>query len=174
MFIAFLLDETEGSYEWALTMIRDLGIFFEVVVHDRDLALMKTIEKVYHGVCSMLCCWHINKNIQTNCRKYFQSQAEYVAFFNEVWKPLTKSKTEHEFELSWSNLKSKYHKDMVDYIDKEWITYKTKFILAWTKKALHLGNLDSSRCEGMHSTLKGYILQSTSDLYTVSIYFILL
>jgi MULE transposase domain len=68
----FMADETEESYRWALTQLH--GLFSpdrvpEVMVIDRDLALLNAIGKVFPWCYRQLCIWHIEKNILVHTAK---------------------------------------------------------------------------------------------------------
>jgi len=45
-----------------------------VIITDRDLACMNTIEKIFPTSCHFLCKWHIRKNILAQCKKIFDQK----------------------------------------------------------------------------------------------------
>jgi MULE transposase domain len=61
--------EAESDYSWGLTCIAGLfdGIVPpKVIVTDRELALMNAIKTILPTTSSILCVWHINKNVLAN------------------------------------------------------------------------------------------------------------
>ena len=45
-----------------------------VLCTDRDLALLKVLRENYAKFSHLLCIWHINKNVQANCKSLFPSK----------------------------------------------------------------------------------------------------
>lgn len=81
---AFLMEEKEDDYVWALEQVRSLYDGFSmregpgVLVTDRDLALMNALDKIFpssygipHGI---LCAWHIQKNILAKASTVFKEE----------------------------------------------------------------------------------------------------
>jgi hypothetical protein len=69
---AFLLDQSEESYTWALNKTKDLyrrlipttiGLAPGAISTDYDQVLRNTILAVLPETLSLLCLWHANKNI---------------------------------------------------------------------------------------------------------------
>ncbi|XP_028087695.1 protein FAR-RED ELONGATED HYPOCOTYL 3-like [Camellia sinensis] len=62
--IAYLQTERVDNYAWALQILRDLlddNVLLEVIVTDRELALMNVIDNFFPNARHLLCRWHINK-----------------------------------------------------------------------------------------------------------------
>ena len=55
----------------------------------------------------------------------------------------------------------------VDYVFHQWLVHKESIVSAWTDTHMHLGSTVTSRVEGAHSTLKGWLRVSTKDLLGV-------
>ena len=125
---------------------------------DRELALMNAIEDVFPSTTSLLCVWHINKNVFANCKTHFVIAEEFDIFMAN-WNNLVYSTTKAEYA---NNLK-----DAIKYIRDTWSQWKEKFVSAWTEKYLHLGNRASSRAEGAHAKLKMYLQASTGGFQEV-------
>lgn len=49
----------------------DDNVLPNVIVTDRELALMNVISRVFTTTTHILCRWHINKNVLTKCKKLF-------------------------------------------------------------------------------------------------------
>ncbi|GJU05403.1 PKS-NRPS hybrid synthetase [Tanacetum coccineum] len=168
---AFLKNEDEDSNEWALNAFKKiLGDSNQpsVIITDRELALLNGIKKVFPTTTSLLCIWHIKKNVFSNCKTYFE-HAEDFDIFMSTWNVVAYSTTEALFNNNWADFELFYKgkKDAMEYIKKNWFPWKEKFVSAWTEKYLHFGNRASSRAESAHAKLKKYLQVSTGDFQQV-------
>lgn len=74
---AFLRHEDKDSYHWVLSQILELYIRvvqedgLEVVLTDKEDALIAGLEEVMPASHHMLCNWHINKNVLGRATKFF-------------------------------------------------------------------------------------------------------
>jgi MULE transposase domain len=158
----FLPDEKAESYEWAL------AAFFSfldrpwkeptaaesdlpVLCTDRDLALLKVLRESYAKFPHLLCIWHINKNVQANCKSLFPLDDDYNKFFS-LWTAVTMAPTEEGFDKALDVLKkwcedggNEEQADALKYLQKVWLIYKEKFVVAWTRQYRHLGKFSLSR-----------------------------
>jgi hypothetical protein len=86
---AFLPDESEGSYQWALANLKGLfdllhpiqQIRPSVISTDCDQVLRNAISVIFPEIPTLLCLWHANKNIQQHCKGKFTSNEAYADFF---------------------------------------------------------------------------------------------
>src|SRR5690242_82069 len=95
----FMNSETELDYNWALTRVKRMyspGSLPEVIITDRELALMRAIEEVFAESRNLLCIWHIEKNILSNCRKHFANDSQWTSFLT-AWSDVVKSKSQLQF-----------------------------------------------------------------------------
>ena len=64
------------------------GLFFrgdvypQVIVSDRDLALMNTISVVFPEATNILCQFHINKNVKAKCKMFVDSKEAWDIVLN--------------------------------------------------------------------------------------------
>ncbi|KAL2019068.1 hypothetical protein VTK56DRAFT_10099 [Thermocarpiscus australiensis] len=59
-----------------------------------------------------------------------------------------------------------YYVEEVRYVKTTWLNpYKEKLVKAWVDQHPHFGNVVTSRGEGIHALLKGYLKRSTLDLF---------
>ncbi|KAL3517627.1 hypothetical protein ACH5RR_020216 [Cinchona calisaya] len=163
--------EEESDYIWALERFKKLlgvGKNPSVIVTDRELALMNAIEIVFPSTTNLLCVWHIEKNILSKCKKYFEEKEAWETFILS-WTNLIKSTDEITFLKGWKLLEvdQKEQPLVLNYLENTWLPFKEKFIYAWTDKHLHFGNHNSSRAEGAHSMLKTNLQVSTGDFHEV-------
>jgi hypothetical protein len=102
---AFLPDQTEESYSWALSQIRTIFSLIHPTISlipgsistDCDQALRNAISKVFPKSATLLCIWHANKNIQQHCKGKFTSAEAYNDFF-QAWQHLVQSPTIPEYQ----------------------------------------------------------------------------
>jgi histone-lysine N-methyltransferase SETD2 len=165
----FMQNESKENYVWALKQLKDCYgpqiLSFKAVVTDRELALMNAINEVFPDAKNLLCKWHIENNILSNIKTYF-STPDWEKF--EVqWNELSNSITPDIFDQNLAKLKTNIPTKAYDYIFKTWIGHKEKFVLAWTKDVLHFGHTVTSRIEGGHANVKGWIPNTNGDLETV-------
>ncbi|PIA24917.1 hypothetical protein AQUCO_04100189v1 [Aquilegia coerulea] len=164
----FLSKEEECDYAWALTMFKKMLGSKEptVIVTDRELALMNAIEVIFPRTTNLLCFWHVETNIITNCKRFFEAKEDWDTFIT-TWTELVQSNSMSSFSEGWKDFEASYKEKvvMIDYIKKTWLPLKERFVKAWTDVHLHFGNRVTSRAEGAHGVLKSYLQVSTSDLH---------
>ena len=192
---AFLQDETEERYAWAMEQLRslfqNLGNRYktgpEVFVSDRDLALLAAIRSQFPQIPHLLCLWHINKCVVAKCKPLFEDQEHWDAFYQD-WQKVGQQDTPSEFAVTWTQFRAKWlpcergestfypeadaenpapSTDGVDYLETTWIIYKRRWAKAWTNQVRHFGNKTTSVVEGSHAVLKKYLQVSTGDLKKV-------
>lgn len=74
---AFVKSEQEEDFTWVLKQLQELlRALPSVVMTDRELALMNAIRNVFPAAHSLLCQWHIQKNILAKCKRHFISEEE--------------------------------------------------------------------------------------------------
>jgi hypothetical protein len=89
--------KTEPNYSWALEKFKHINkISPKVIVTDRELALMNSLDKVFPGCQNLLCIWHINKNIVAKCKPIITPKNWETSLC--FWNTCISSITEKEFE----------------------------------------------------------------------------
>lgn len=184
--IAFglMLNEQTEAYRWALKTIFEWLYpisHYPVLSTDRDLALIAAIAVDYPYYPHLLCKWHIFNAVLAKCRPYFIKSTDPEAVqinqnkefeeFLQNWQLLVNSYTKKDYESTLADLKAKYHLSypgMISYLEDIWLTpHKERFIQYWTNQYLHLGHTATSRVEGSHAYIKGYIKSSKCDILTL-------
>ncbi|KAH1188626.1 hypothetical protein GmHk_20G056570 [Glycine max] len=139
----YLEGERVNNIVWALEQFR--GLFLRkdclpgVIVTDRDLALMKSVNIVFPERTNLLCSW----GTLADCPSEQQ--------FPECL---------HKFQMACSPWPM-----FIDYVCETWIIpHKEKFVTAWTNKVMHLGNTTTNRVESTHWSLKRILQSSLGDL----------
>jgi len=97
---AFLELERPKDYAWVLRHLKDAYDALDlldpdIIVIDRDLALMQAIKEVFPTTNALLCIWHVNKNVLKNCKGSFATNAEW-ADFEAAWHQILFAHTEEE------------------------------------------------------------------------------
>jgi hypothetical protein len=178
----FLSFEDKENYRWAVNNLkkhvwRPLRIP-KVFITDWDAALRNALHVVFPKSQANLCTWHINKNITTNCKKYFPSSISKEKpgkakdnwdKFTLLWQQVTFAKTEALFDINLENLKVflATQPAVLNYLETNILPVKELFVVAWACQHPHLRNLSTSRVESGHAFLKNFIKNSTGDLLSV-------
>ncbi|XP_028073557.1 uncharacterized protein LOC114275753 [Camellia sinensis] len=153
---AYLQYERVDNYAWVLTILRDVMDGFVVptiIVTDRELALINSIQKIFLSGRHLLCRWHISKNVLTKCKKIFETQQKWEKF-NHEWNSLVYSSFEIQCNERLKSLLKEFssYLDAVKYVMDTWLVpYKDKFVAAWTDTCMHCSN---ASFEKIHSLLE--------------------
>ena len=124
---------------------------------------------------------HVQKNVLAKCKSYFvgvilgngEDEAQWVEF-QQAWTKVMQAFTVRQFEEKWQKLKDKFYTPRysaysADYLEATWLSWKEKFVSAWTNKHMHLQATVTSQKEGPHATLKRY-LQVCATLFLLAMY----
>lgn len=168
---AFLQAEKENNYEWALQKLKRL---FEphalpnVFVTGKEQALIHAVHTVFPNCKHLLCTFHISRDIEQNCKRYFEASEGWKVFFQE-WSDLTQSESEQEFVNMWEKFKATWaaFPKCLEYVATTWLPYKENFVSAWINCIKHRGNRTISRSEGTLARLMEHIELSEGALNTV-------
>ena len=85
---AFMKAEYTEDYVWVMEQLRDLydelGIPWpDVLLTDYQGALINACGIIFPEAEHMLCIWHIENNVTTNCRNHFDEQEEWDNFIKD-------------------------------------------------------------------------------------------
>jgi hypothetical protein len=188
---AFVSHERECAYQWVLKSLRDLlhtrSIPLPITIFSDDAkSLLAALATVFPTTISLLCVWHIQKNIETRLRPKI---AQYLLLekagdirdeINSRWSSakglfnqVIFAPTIADMETAWQSFQEEYaHEafaEAIQYISNQWMVdgVKQRFLRCYTNETLHFGETASSRVEGSHAYLKRFIRWSTGDLLTV-------
>ncbi|XP_058786021.1 uncharacterized protein LOC131660734 [Vicia villosa] len=166
---AYLEHEMDENFTWALQRLKEL-LYFEkllpdVMVTDRELALMNAIDSVYPNASHLLYTFHISKNVSRKCKDYVKlKRLEHVM---DQWNNMMYSNTEDKFDIHLNHFESVCGDipSFVKYVKETWLTpYKESFVVAWTNRVTHLENTTTNRVESADWKLKNMLTISRSDL----------
>ena len=131
--------EYTEDYIWVMEQLQalydELGISYpDVLLTDCQAALINACGIIFPLAEHMLCIWHIENNITTNCRKHFDDDEAWESFKND-WYKVMYATTEQEFNHEWDVLQQDYTADfpfVMIYLADNLIPRKRKFVSFWT------------------------------------------
>ena len=164
---AFLSNENDGSYTWALNQ---LAYIYgenapEVIMTDRELGLINAIKVVYPNVNHMLCWVHILRKCQEKALKLTGNLETANKFMYEC-RGLLESRSVDSYERRRRGLWARWSHvvDLMPYLDITWLNkHKEKMVRAWTDTAHHFGTRSTNRVESAHWVLKRTLQSSVGD-----------
>ena len=99
---SYMESEKTDNYRWTLEKLKVLfskqDIFPQVILTDRELALMNAIEIVFPHSVNMLCTWHINKNVFA--RMYVHVPKDMRELRQNLWRNVVSVKMRWSFSSS--------------------------------------------------------------------------
>ncbi|KAK3211767.1 hypothetical protein Dsin_016473 [Dipteronia sinensis] len=118
------------------------------VVTDGDKVMHKAIKTVMHDSVRRLCCWHLERNVQTNIQYGNFTRAFYSCMLNFM--------TAEEFDLRWINMVDNFGLN-----NNEWVNGMYSKRKQWAETFLRdsfFGGMRSTqRCESMNSFLNRFV-----------------
>ncbi|KAJ1439897.1 MULE transposase domain [Sesbania bispinosa] len=100
---AYIEQEKSDNFMWVLEKIRSVilvpDVSPEVIVTDRDIALMNAVEKNFPVASHLFCQFHIAKNVKAKCKTLVSNTLEWKPIM-DVWMSLMHSPTEADFEMN--------------------------------------------------------------------------
>ena len=190
--VCFLRGETEDHYLWALQQIKDLQIEREILAptaffHDQDVALVNALERLFPGVPTLLCSWHVRKNVARNAkviggsemadietweetgpyrRKKLKKTDEAPAFqeFMRTFEACVEAPTQDLYEERHQNLRN-LNPLVADYVDKQYLDlWKHKLVAYSINEITYFGTTTTSRVESSHHTMKSWLKTSKMNI----------
>lgn len=153
---AFLANEDEQSYVWAIEQLEKL--FYMVkreptcLVTDREKALMNAIDMIFPMAKCLLCRRHVRKNVEDYAKKQMDV-FRGTSFANQCMK-LFKEESELQYESHLRSLEYLWreHPKVIQYLKRSWlIPYRERIVSAWTNTVFSLGTSTTNRL--VHSML---------------------
>ncbi|XP_073220689.1 uncharacterized protein [Cicer arietinum] len=140
---AYLQSERVDNFTWALQMVKEqiTSGEVEVIVTDRDLALMNAVENVFPKVVNLLCLFHICKNVKATCKMTVFPKKKQVQIM-EAWEALIYSYDEAQYYMKLAIFEGICSSCSIfyDYVHEQWlIPHKERFVEAWTNRVMHFG-----------------------------------
>ena len=130
--LAFLSGEKEDDYTWVLSQFKQLLAQEsvpdpKVFVTDRELALMRTIDKQFNCSDHILCRWHINMNVVAKTKKHFRTKESFQKWYG-AWIAVVDSADEEQYTKNIETLRASGPAVAFSYIDKTWLLWREKIV----------------------------------------------
>ncbi|KAK2398613.1 protein FAR1-RELATED SEQUENCE [Trifolium repens] len=172
---AFLTNEREDNFKWALEACRSLlknnDGMPKVIVTDRDKSLMNAVETVFPRSTALVCRYHVFKNVRAKlkdlCKAKDKKLDDLLETLRLEWDSLVESSSEEEYGHAVVKFRRVFEKfpKFLNYVEETVLDpVKEKLVRAWTDKVMHIGNTTTNRVESQHDSLKEYIKDCKGDL----------
>ncbi|KAI5427084.1 hypothetical protein KIW84_032494 [Lathyrus oleraceus] len=166
---AYMESEQTENFCWVLEKLKELLVKKhscpQVILTDRDLALMKAIEIVFPRSINLLCRFHINKNVGAKCKQYMVNDMQktiYTLWMEVVW---ASDEVEYGQRLHQLEQACVDYSGFINYVKDTWLTpHKQRFVGAWINRVLHLGNTTTNQVESAHWKLKQMLENNIGDM----------
>ena len=167
---AFLSAEMVHDYHWVLGAIKKLYELFDIpdsksIITNIDPSIICAISDGLPLASHLLCLWHMNQNIMTNCSKLFEDKKSWEKFYGE-WHHVVYAHTEQKFVERWDVMKQKYEDYLgfpAYYLEDEIIrSHRYKLICFYTNQVTYFRNTSTSRVKRQYAKLKTNLVSSIS------------
>ena len=127
--LAFIRQEREADYNWAIEFLRDLMAKESIqeplsIVTDREIALIKALRTHFPSSLHLLCRWHVNMNVLSKTKRFFPGPVkvgersvrhpEFQEFLSS-WNILLDSPTMSIYNTRLVEMQAKYPTSAVKY-----------------------------------------------------------
>ena len=174
--LAFIANEREPAYKQVLRWLKGLLNqqqipYPKTIMTDKEKALRNAVSEVFPETKTLICYWHVIKNIQGRLRPRInkviaaeqparsRTSQDHRDTVNQQWDTMKiqldhifLAHTKEDHELRWQGFRDLYEPDYGDilrYIHNEWIIQVPEAFLRFhTKAYFHLNQLSTSRVEG--------------------------
>jgi alpha-glucosidase len=172
---AFLTNEREDNFKWALiacrSLLKDNEGMPKVIITDRDKSLMNAVEIVFPNSTALVCRYHIYKNVRAKfknlCRAKDQKMDDLLETLRLQWESLVESTSEEAYSHAVVEFRRVFAKfpRFLQYVDETVLDpVKEKIVSAWTNQVMHMGNTTTNRVESQHGSLKETVKDCKGDL----------
>ncbi len=175
---AFLWNEDKDSYGWVITQVKELYTRVgqedgpEVVLTDREDALIGNLHEIMPATHLILCVLNINENIQARASKYFskkESCQAWMRLWHKVCQAATLAEYNHaraELEIADPSLIAEYRDSLFQYADREYLANgnNQKHCYFWTNGIRHFNKRVTSTSEGGYANVKRALESTLGDL----------
>lgn len=181
---ALIRREVADDYRWALQAFIDIGDWPEpeVVVTDREQAVMNAVRVIWPAAKHVLCRWHIEQAINKKAKEIYARHGrshdadDILAATNrflDLWKPIFHGLDHGKIKRDWLDLAATFSGSgsaggqVIQYINKTWWPHHRKFLLPFINDYRHLGARTTGWAEGAHSRLKRQLVHRQSDITNI-------
>ncbi|WJX72087.1 hypothetical protein P8452_56003 [Trifolium repens] len=175
---AWLSNEREENFVWALQQCRSLlrseDKMPKVILTDRDQALVNAVPQVFPTSASMVCRWHVEKNVSSKMKDLVLVKSGEGVRQSAVWNNITNafrdlldSPTEKDYidnVMEFRKLCARWPR-FLQYVEETVLdTDKEKVVRNWVDNFMHMGNYTTNRAESAHGVYKGLLKDGNGDL----------
>src|SRR3954469_23639805 len=180
---AYLECEKEDNFTWALgickSLLVDQAVMPNVIVTDRDNALMNAVDTVFPTSTALLCRYHITCNVRSKLKPAVGTKDRpdengkvvkadvVVDRIMAAWREILDAYSEEvyteklvHFRSLCGSIKTFCHYVESTILDK----VREKVVCAWTNRVRHLGCTTTNRVESAHAVFKRWLGYSKGDL----------
>ena len=135
----------------------------KVILTDRDQALMTDVPQVFPTSASMVCRWHVEKNVSTRMKELVNVKSGEGVRQAEVWKNITnafKDLLDSPTDQCYIDSVMEFRKlcarrpKFIQYVEETVLdTDKEKVVRNWVDKFMHMGNYTTNRAESAHGVV---------------------
>lgn len=148
---AFMGGEEMNNYVFVLQFIRRLFVsspFPNVIVTDREYALMNAVRFVFPESRRHLCRRHIEQCVYGKALSQPGFEEKYANGFKYNWNWAISAGSKEEFQARWEHMEEKYRRwpGLLDYCTKTWIGPHAAEICSYSvDQYLHFGSYTTNR-----------------------------
>ncbi|XP_020253274.1 protein FAR1-RELATED SEQUENCE 5-like [Asparagus officinalis] len=160
---AFMRNERQENYRFVLQFIRTLFVSQvtpNVIVTDRDYALMHAVEYVFPESRHHLCRRHIEQCVLQRALQQPGFLKEAAEGFKFRWNWAISAPTIDDFNDRWGRLAAHYSSwgALLNYCIDTWISpHSQKILSAYIDHYFHFGSYTTNRVEGEHHRVKRHL-----------------
>ncbi|XP_050913303.1 protein FAR-RED ELONGATED HYPOCOTYL 3 [Lathyrus oleraceus] len=150
---AYMESEQIENFCWVLEKLKELfvkkDLCPQVILTDRDLALMKAIEIMFPKSINLLCRFHINAGAK--CKQHVVNDLQKT--IDTLWMEVVWASDEVEYGQPLHQLEQACvdYSGFINYMKDTWLTpHRHRFVGARINQVLHLGNTTTNRVESAH------------------------
>lgn len=125
------------------------------IITDQDLAICKSIAKVFPKSRHRFCAWHIEKHFLE-----LQPLRSRYDDFDDTFTRWVKNQNIEDFESKWVELKEKYNIEDDSWLAKMY-NLRHHWVKAYLKDTFFAGMTTSGRSESIHSFFDGFVHSKT-------------
>ena len=156
----FLFNEKIQNYEWILKQLHHLCEKTNVsdsivVVIDNEKNFIVAFSNVFFTTRHLLCLWHINKNVLTNCKIWFDEDDKWKKFY-AIWQKVIYANTKTAFNEIWEIMRLKHENDFlsINYLNDLLCFNREKILRYFTNQIFHFNNTITFKSEFDHTQIK--------------------
>ncbi|KAI5392117.1 hypothetical protein KIW84_076780 [Lathyrus oleraceus] len=123
----------DSNFCWILEKLKELFVKKDmcpqVILTDRDLALMKAIEIVFPRSINLLCRFHINKNVDAKCKQHVVNDLQKT--IDTLWMEVVWASDEVEYGQRLHQLEQACvdYSGFINYVKDTWLTpHRHRFV----------------------------------------------